>query len=85
MHALRRPVDLPPGRTAPALLLGPLPGRRMARPLEGWRIVKAWACLDCGWQQREHPVFGWSSRDDRAVEVHLEHFCPARPAQTPGQ
>lgn len=35
-----------------------------------------WACNACPWVHAAHPVYGWSKRDDRAVEVHQTMLCP---------
>lgn len=37
-----------------------------------------WACPDCAWTHDAHPTYGWSARDDRAVEVHQATLCPWR-------
>lgn len=40
--------------------------------------VRTWVCPDCQWTHAEHPSYGWSARDDRAVEVHQTTLCPWR-------
>lgn len=39
---------------------------------------ESWSCPDCSWTHAAHPTYGWSARDDQAVEVHRTMLCPWR-------
>lgn len=40
-------------------------------------LSKKWSCPDCPWVEKAHPKYGWQQHNDRAVEVHKSHLCPA--------
>lgn len=36
----------------------------------------AWYCPDCDWAQVPHPIYGWQTHDERAIEIHRSILCP---------